>query len=157
MMGRQPIRVLIADDHSSARLGLRSLLSTWPMVEVVGEAADGREAVRLAGECHPHVVLMDVRMPALDGLEATRLIKSRWPEVRVIVLSMHDLHRADAIAAGADGFLVKGGATDELMRAILRHATPSEDAHAELWSGAAGPGVGHNNLGQGGEAYEGEE
>ena len=115
------MRVLIADDRSRSRDGLRALLVTWPEVEVVGEAADGQEAVRLVEECRPNVVLMDARMPAMDGLQATRLIKDRWPEVKVVVLTMYASYRADALAAGADAFLVKGCPADELLEAILDH------------------------------------
>jgi DNA-binding NarL/FixJ family response regulator len=117
----QRIRVLIADDRPRSRDGLRALLAIWPTVEVICEAADGREAVQLVEECRPNVVLMDARMPVMDGLEATRLIKDRWPEVKVIVLTMYALHQADALAAGADAFLVKGCAAEELLEAILGH------------------------------------
>ncbi len=115
------MQVLIADDRSRSRDGLRALLATWPEVEVVSEAADGREAVRLVEECRPDVVLMDARMPVMDGLKATRLIKDRWPEVKVVVLTMYPTYRADALAAGADTFLVKGCPADELLEAILDH------------------------------------
>ena len=115
----QRIQVLIADDRPRSRDGLKALLATWPEVEVVGEAADGQEAVRLVEECRPDVVLMDVRMPSMDGLEATRLIKGRWPEVKIIVLTMYPSYRADALTAGADAFLIKGCPAEELLEAIL--------------------------------------
>jgi DNA-binding NarL/FixJ family response regulator len=117
----QCTRVLIADDRPRSRDGLKALLFTWPEVEVVGEAADGREAVGLVEDRHPDVVLMDSRMPVMDGLEATRFIKGNWPEVRVIVLTMYASHRTDALAAGADAFLVKGCPAEELLEAILDH------------------------------------
>ncbi len=111
-------RVLIVDDSSQAREGLKALLATAP-VKVVGEAADGREAVHLIEVRQPDVVLMDASMPVLDGLEATRLIKAQWPAVRVIVLTIHTGLRAEALAAGADAFLVKGCPASELLVAIL--------------------------------------
>jgi DNA-binding NarL/FixJ family response regulator len=112
-------RVLIADDRPRSRSGLRALLDLRPETVVVGEAADGQEAVRLVEECHPDVVLMDARMPVMDGLEATVLIKQRRPEVRVVVLTIHATYRAAALAAGADAFLIKGCPAAELLRAIL--------------------------------------
>ncbi|MBN1136141.1 MAG: response regulator transcription factor [Anaerolineae bacterium] len=118
-MGRR-VRVLIADDQPRARHSLRSLLATWPEIEVVGEAADGQEAVQLAGICDPDVVLMDLCMPVMDGLAATQAIKSHWPEIRVVVLTMYTDHTPDeAFAAGADAFQVKGKPAKELLSAIL--------------------------------------
>jgi DNA-binding NarL/FixJ family response regulator len=114
----QPIRVLIADDRPSSRRGLRALLGVRSQIEIVGEAADGRQAVQMVEELQPDVVLMDVSMPVLDGLEATQRIKCRWPEVRVVVLTMYAAPRSDALAAGADNFLVKGCQTEDLLRAI---------------------------------------
>ena len=113
------IRVLIADDRLWARAGLRALLSTRAEVEVVGEAADGQAALELVGTQRPDVVLLDAQMPVLDGLETTRLIRARWPETRVVVLTMHSAYRSEALAAGADSFLVKGGPTTQLFEAIL--------------------------------------
>ena len=116
----QHIRVLIADDNLSSRDGLKALLATKSKIDIVGEASDGREAIELVEECRPEMVLMDVRMPLIDGLEATRIIKNRWPEVKVIVLTMYPSNQAEALAAGADAFLVKGCTAEDLLKAILR-------------------------------------
>jgi CheY-like chemotaxis protein len=112
-------RVLIADDKRPVREGLRSVLALSPQVEVVGEAVDGQDAVGLVAERHPDVVLMDIQMPGMDGLEATRLIKRQWPRVRVVVLTLYARYRAKALSAGADVFLVKGCGSEALQRAIL--------------------------------------
>jgi DNA-binding NarL/FixJ family response regulator len=111
-------RVLVADDHARSRSALRALLATYPSTRVISEAANGCEAVRLVEECQPDVVLMDIRMPLLDGLEATRLIKGRWPEIKVIVLTVHTHCEAQVLAAGADRFLIKGCPTSDLLDAI---------------------------------------
>ena len=112
-------KVLIADDNAQARIGLRALLALRQEIELVGEAADGREAVEMVREYQPDVVLMDVRMPQMDGLEATRQIKDQWPQVRVVAVSMYASHRAEALDAGVEAFLVKGSPTGELLAAIL--------------------------------------
>lgn len=114
------IRVLIADDLSDTRNGLLALLATCPEIEVIGEAADGQAALRLVEAYHPDVVLMDVRMQNMDGIEATRRIKTRWPEITVITLTMYGERRIDALAAGSDVFLLKGGLSDDLLTAILK-------------------------------------
>ena len=111
--------MVIADDNLRARCGLRVLLSLRTEIEVVGEAADGLGAVDMVRDRQPNVVLMDVRMPRLDGLEATRRIKDRWPEIRIVLTSMVASHRAEALAAGADAFLVKGEPGETLATAVL--------------------------------------
>ena len=114
------VRVLIADDQRPTRQGLRALLALLPHpVEVIGEAANGQDAVQLIVANQPDVVLMDMRMPVMDGLEATRRIKNQWPEVKVIALSMYPMYRTQAHAAGADVFLLKGCTAEELQAAIV--------------------------------------
>jgi NarL family two-component system response regulator LiaR len=114
------IKVLITDDHGVVRQGLRMFLSQDPDLEVVGEAGDGEEALRLARETGPDVVLMDLMMPVMDGIEATRTIKASMPDVEVVALTsvLEDASVADAIKAGAIGYLLKGTDAGELRSAI---------------------------------------
>ena len=114
----QPTRVLIADDSAHARDGLRALLATWPEIAVVGEAANGQDAVRLVAEYRPDIVLMDLHMPVLDGVQATQLIKQQWPAVTVVVLTVYAVEQSAALAAGADAFLLKGGTPERLLGAL---------------------------------------
>ena len=118
-MTQETIRVLIADDHPRSRTGLRALLATLPTVKIVGEAADGQEAVHLVEVYQPDVVLMDIQMPVMDGLEASRHIKTQWPDTRIILLTIYSAHRADALMAGVDNFLTKGCPVETLWSAIL--------------------------------------
>src|SRR5215468_2576210 len=124
------IRVLLADDQALVRAGFHALLDAQDDIEVVDEAADGAEAVRLAGRYHPDVLLMDIRMPGLDGLEATRRIVAdpRLSGVRVIVLTTFDLddYVFEALRVGASGFLVKDTEPVELIRAV--HVVAQGDA-----------------------------
>ena len=117
---KKPVRVLIADDCDTTRLGLKTVLSLDPGVDVIGEAANGQEAVQLAAKVQPDVVLTDGKMPIMDGLEATRIIKRLWPEIKVIMLTMSAVYQAGAIAAGADVCLLKDGRSfNVLCSAIL--------------------------------------
>jgi DNA-binding NarL/FixJ family response regulator len=115
----QPIRVLIVDDQLSARKGLKAILAFFPQILVVGEAVNGQEAVQLAAEHQPNVVVMDLQMPVMDGVAAIRLIKTRWPAIKVIVLTIQATRRREAFAAGADNFLLKGNGPEALQEAIL--------------------------------------
>jgi DNA-binding NarL/FixJ family response regulator len=116
------IRVVLADDQALVRAGFRALLDAQDDIEVVGEAGDGEEAVRRVAELRPEVVLMDIRMPGMDGLAATRRIAgdTRLADVRIVILTTFDLDEYvfDAIRAGANGFLVKDTEPAELLRAV---------------------------------------
>ena len=117
----RPIGVLIADDQPLVRAGLRMILEIEPDIDIVGEAADGDEAVTVAAETHPDVILMDVRMPHLDGLEATRrILRDRADGPRVLILTTFDLdaYVYDALYAGASGFVLKDIAPEQLVEAI---------------------------------------
>jgi DNA-binding NarL/FixJ family response regulator len=114
------LRILIADDHTLVRAGFRSLLEQLPDCTVVAEVGDGREALRLVAQLQPDVVLMDVKMPTLNGLEATARISRDYPNVRVVILSMYtnEEYVLQALRAGAVGYLLKDAATAELQLAI---------------------------------------
>ena len=124
-MNMKSMRVLIVDDLPQVRQGLKSLLQlaskkTTPVLEVVGEASDGRQALRQAQVLQPDVILMDLEMPGLDGFEATRQIKAAQPGVRVVILSIHaGAEEERARQAGADDFVVKGAGYHTLLNAIL--------------------------------------
>lgn len=116
-MDRQ-LRLLIVDDNPRARDGLSAFLSTQNGLQVISEASNGEEALVEVESQHPDLVLMDLQMPVMDGLQATRIIKQRWPQVKVIVLTIYIDCAARAHQAGADAFLIKGCSTEE-MRATL--------------------------------------
>jgi DNA-binding NarL/FixJ family response regulator len=114
------IKVLIADDHQIVRESLRALLEKEPGISVVGEAEEGRTALRLAREFLPDVIIMDVAMPDLNGIEATRQVMSEFPEIKVVALSMHNDRRfvLNMLKAGARGYLLKDCASQHLIKAI---------------------------------------
>jgi DNA-binding NarL/FixJ family response regulator len=148
-----PIRVLLADDHALVRSGLRALLQTLPGIDVVAEAGNGPEALEQIETHQPDIVLMDISMPEIDGLELTARVTRDWPKVRVVVLSMHanEKYVSQALRAGAAGYLLKDACTPELeiaLRAVARGETylspaiakqviagyvrhPDEDANAQ--------------------------
>jgi two-component system response regulator NreC len=116
----KPIRVLLVDDHAILREGVHALLAREPDILVVGEAEDGQQALERVEDLHPDVVIMDIVMPRMSGLEATRLLKERHPEVRTLILSMYDDQEyvVQIIQAGASGYVLKRVVTEDLVRAI---------------------------------------
>lgn len=114
------MKVLIVDDHVIVREGLRALLETHPDIKIVGEAADGKEALSKVEEVKPDIVLMDITMPGINGLEATRQIKQHNPDVKILVLTVHegDEYFFKMLTAGASGYFVKGGSSNELVSAM---------------------------------------
>ena len=115
-----PVRVAVVDDHAILREGLVALLSALEGIEVVGSAADGRAALHLVAETSPDVVVMDIQMPVLDGIEATRFVTARHPGTRVVMLTMNedDDTVLSALRAGASGYLLKGSGADEVLNAV---------------------------------------
>lgn len=118
----QPAGIVIADDHDLVRSGLRALLTDVPNLRILGEAANGREALELCRRFEPDLVLMDVRMPEMDGLTATRAIKHRYPRISVLVLTVHEnqSYMLEALKAGAAGYILKDAPRKELLGAIGR-------------------------------------
>ncbi len=141
-----PINILIADDHAIVRIGLRKILEAQQEIIVAGEAADGREAIALSLKCPCDVMIMDIAMPGINGIDATRSICEGRPEIRIIIHSMYDTceHIYRAFQAGARGYLLKGVAGDEIVpaiRAVMRGElyygkgvappAPSDHSHAK--------------------------
>ncbi len=112
------MRVLIVDDTSRARQSMKALLDVWHKPEEVCEAANGTEAVQMVEEFQPDFILMDARMPGMSGLEATRLIKAKWPQIKIIILSVFTDYQALAIEAGADGFVSKSDSPETLRKLL---------------------------------------
>ena len=115
----QFVRVFIVDDQPAARQALKAVLALCPAMQVIGEAANGQQAVQSVAALQPDVVLMDIQMPIMNGLDATRLIKNRLPAIKVVVLTAYATNRTEALAAGADNFVFKGEAFEALQNAIL--------------------------------------
>jgi DNA-binding NarL/FixJ family response regulator len=116
-------RVLIVDDHPLVRTALRTIVDRYSNLQVIGEAVDGPDAIRAVGDLAPHLVLMDMTMPGMNGIEATAEIKRRYPHVRVLIVTMHNSEEyiRASLEAGADGYVVKDAGMDE-FRAAIRQA-----------------------------------
>ncbi len=129
-----PARLMVADDHDLVREGLCALLDGEADLEVVGEARDGQEAIELCRKLHPDLVLMDVRMPNFDGLEATRRIKEEMPEVSVVMVTMHENpdYLLEAIRAGAAGYILKDAEGERLVGAVRRTLNGESPLDEEL-------------------------
>jgi DNA-binding NarL/FixJ family response regulator len=122
-VNEKKISVIIADDLVSTRRALKALLAYEPRIEVIGEVGDGQQAVRLVGELLPDLILLDVKMPVLDGIEATQKIKANWPSVKVVVYTMFPGYQKEAYLSGADYFLIKGSQELTLAQVILSFFT----------------------------------
>jgi len=139
-------RVLIVDDHAVIRRGVQGILNGYPEWELCGEAENGQEGVRLAGELQPEVVIMDVSMPGLNGLQATRIIHDVMPETKVLLLTLHSSGEfvRSAFHAGARGYVLKSDAENELVRALNvvvgegTYISPAIDARAAKEALASG-------------------
>ncbi len=129
-----PARLLIADDHALVREGMRAMLAREPNLEVVGEAENGREALELCRELGPDLILMDVRMPEMDGLAATKEIKGECPETSVLIITTHESpeYLMDAIRAGAAGYVLKDSSKQQLLDAVRRVITGESLLNEEL-------------------------
>lgn len=116
-----PIRVVVVDDQLLLREGIANLLQADPRIQVVGLGGDGQQAIEMVGTLHPEIVLTDIRMPVLDGIQAIREIKARWPEIRVVILTafVYDGYLVEGLMAGADGYLLKDSSPSALISGII--------------------------------------
>jgi DNA-binding NarL/FixJ family response regulator len=132
--GSRPTRLAIVDDHDFAREGLRDMLADEPDIEVVGEAANGREAIALCSRLQPDLILMDVRMPQMDGLSATQEIKQKYPRTSVLMVTMHEDpdYLLEALKAGAAGYILKDASQQEVITAVQQVCSGESPLDQEL-------------------------
>jgi len=119
-------KIMIVEDNSHARQALRALLSLQDGIQITTEASNGLEAVNSIKDQVPDLILMDMQMPIMGGLEATKIIKQNWPRVKIVVLTIYSEHQAEALSAGADAFLVKGCPTEMMMSSIHKLLNPEQ-------------------------------
>lgn len=131
---KHPIRILLADDHTLFRQGLEQIFALEEDMEVAGEVGDGKMAVELVKQLHPHVVIMDINMPVMNGVEATRIIKRRYPKTKVLILSIHDAEEYvfETIRAGADGYLLKDVEAETLVDAVRKMVEGASFIHPRV-------------------------
>ena len=115
-----PTNIMVVEDNSRARSALAACISLQVGIRITSEASNGLEAISKIKSCPPDIVLMDMQMPVMDGLEATKIIKKRWPWVKVIALTMYQSYRSKALSAGVDAFLVKGCSVSELISTVYK-------------------------------------
>jgi YesN/AraC family two-component response regulator len=108
-------KIMIVDDSLRARCALKALISQQAGINVTAEAPNGQEAIQSISKQKPDTVLMDIRMPVMDGLDATKAIKARWPQIKIVILTMYPEYQTEALAAGADAFLMKGCSLEEII------------------------------------------
>ncbi len=150
----EPIRVVLADDHAVVRKGIREFLEESGEIEVVAEAADGHEAVRLTGAHRPQVAVLDIQMPGMTGIEATRQIKAAFPDTRVLILTAYDddPYVFALLRAGADSYILKSAESDDLVRAVKTTAgggkvlDPEVAAKVVAQVASGRPGAAHEQI-----------
>jgi DNA-binding NarL/FixJ family response regulator len=130
LAGNAPIRIVLADERAGTRHALQALLTTYEEIEVVAEGTDGARTLALAERHHPDVVLLGYRMPLMNGAEAARAIKNRWPDMKVVMLTMNPDVEEEARSARVDAFLLKGCALHDLVAALIHAAAPAAAAPA---------------------------
>jgi len=127
----EPTKIMVVEDNSRARSALAAYISLQTGIRITAEASNGLEAISKIRGCPPDVVLMDMQMPVMDGLEATKIIKKRWPWVKVIVLTIYQNYQSKALSAGADAFLVKGCPVAELISTVFTLVPKNSNADSQ--------------------------
>lgn len=112
-------QIMIVEDNPRARQALKALMSMQTGIKVTGDASNGLKAINAIEQQHPDLILMDMRMPVMDGLEATKIIKANWPQIKVVVMTIYPDCRSEALGAGADAFLIKGCPLEELLSMVI--------------------------------------